>query len=76
MVTNKLRYSSPLYPQRCRVCNQFGQDCKVEGPDEDGPGIPDTDFVFYISAVETQRCKKGFTVAYAAHCQQEAQLDR
>ena len=34
------------------------------------------DFVFYISAMETERCQKGMTVAYAAHCQQEAALDR
>ena len=62
--------------QRCRVCDQFGKNCRSEGTDEDGEGIPDADFVFYISAVETQRCKKGFTVAYAAHCQQEQLLDR
>ena len=36
----------------------------------------DADFLFYISAMETQRCQKGMTVAYAAHCQQEAVLDR
>lgn len=32
--------------------------------------------MFYVSAVETERCHKGMTVAYAAHCQQEAALDR
>ena len=26
--------------------------------------------------METERCQKGMTVAYAAHCQQEAALDR
>ncbi len=41
-----------------------------------GEGILGADFVFYISAMETERCKKGMTVAYAAHCQQEAALDR
>lgn len=41
-----------------------------------GAGIEDADFVFYVSAMETERCHKGLTVAYAAHCQQEAALDR
>ena len=39
-------------------------------------GIESADFVFYISAMETERCQKGMTVAYAAHCQQESALDR
>ena len=39
-------------------------------------GIEAADFVFYISAMETERCQKGMTVAYAAHCQQESALDR
>lgn len=41
-----------------------------------GEGIKGADFVFYVSAMSTDRCKKGLTVAYAAHCQQEAALDR
>ena len=41
-----------------------------------GPGLTGADFVFYISALETDRCHRGMTVAYAAHCQQEAALDR
>jgi leishmanolysin-like peptidase len=68
----------------CRVCNAFGQNCKVQpaagangsGAAEPGPGIDNADFVFYISAMETERCQKGMTVAYAAHCQQESALDR
>ena len=60
----------------CRVCNAFGQNCGVVGPGEAGSGIIGADFVFYISAMETERCQKGMTVAYAAHCQQEAALDR
>lgn len=61
----------------CRVCNAFGQNCMVKGPDQPaGPGIENADFVFYISAMETERCQKGMTVAYAAHCQQESALDR
>ena len=48
---------------------------QVKGP-RGGKGIEGADFVFYISAMETERCQKGMTVAYAAHCQQEAALDR
>ena len=62
----------------CRVCNSYGQNCKEEQSvlNERGHGIENADFVFYISAMETVRCQKGMTVAYAAHCQQEAHLDR
>lgn len=57
------------------MCNSLGQNCR-EVTKEVGNGIPGADFVFYISALETDRCKRGYTVAYAAHCQQEAALDR
>ena len=60
----------------CRVCNAFGQNCGVVGESTPGTGIDNADFVFYISAMETERCQKGMTVAYAARCQQEAALDR
>lgn len=59
----------------CRTCNASGMDCKAEGP-ETSPGISDADFVFYVSALKTERCNKPLTVAYAAHCQQESALDR
>ncbi len=62
-------------PQACRVCNTLGDNCRVV-KQEMGDGIPNADFVFYISALETERCRRGYTVAYAAHCQQEAALDR
>ncbi|XP_049813368.1 leishmanolysin-like peptidase [Schistocerca nitens] len=65
--------------EACRTCNATGQDCKVTGNGTaavPGPGISGADFVFYVSAMETTRCHKGMTVAYAAHCQQEAALDR
>ncbi|CAG0880548.1 unnamed protein product [Darwinula stevensoni] len=59
----------------CRVCDGLGRNChQVEPPG--GKGIEGADFVFYVSAMETERCHKGMTVAYAAHCQQEAALDR
>ncbi|XP_068627236.1 leishmanolysin-like peptidase [Battus philenor] len=44
--------------------------------EEEAKGVEDTDFVLYVSAVETERCRRGLTVAYASHCQQESALDR
>ncbi|XP_050360062.1 leishmanolysin-like peptidase isoform X2 [Nymphalis io] len=44
--------------------------------DEEPIGVENTDFVLYVSAVETERCRRGLTVAYASHCQQESALDR
>ncbi|XP_065219578.1 leishmanolysin-like peptidase [Planococcus citri] len=59
----------------CKTCNASGMGCSVVGS-EMSPGIKDADFVFYVSALKTERCNKGLTVAYAAHCQQESALDR
>lgn len=41
-----------------------------------GPGVNNTDFILYVAALSTPRCRKARTIAYAAHCQQEAALDR
>lgn len=60
----------------CRVCNSTGQDCRIAEGSVPGEGIEDVDFVFYVSAMQTDRCNKSLTVAYAAHCQQESVLDR
>ncbi|XP_014614283.1 PREDICTED: leishmanolysin-like peptidase [Polistes canadensis] len=60
----------------CRICNATGHNCQVAEGSKAGPGIDGADFVFYVSAMQTERCHKGLTVAYAAHCQQEAALDR
>lgn len=60
----------------CRVCNSTGQDCREDPSTSAGIGISNADFVFYVSARQSERCHKGLTVAYAAHCQQEAALDR
>ncbi|XP_037950835.1 leishmanolysin-like peptidase isoform X2 [Teleopsis dalmanni] len=60
----------------CRVCNSTGQNCRIDETTDAGEGIENADFVFYVSARQTERCHKGLTVAYAAHCQQEAKLDR
>lgn len=47
-----------------------------EDEEEQFIGVENTDFVLYVSAVETDRCRRGLTVAYASHCQQESALDR
>lgn len=62
--------------QVCRICDSSGMNCGIEPGSQLGNGILDADFVFYVSAMQTERCYKGLTVAYAAHCQQEAALDR
>lgn len=59
----------------CRICDRAGRSCRT-GVGPLGPGIANADFVFYISAMQTDRCFKGQTVAYAAHCQQEASTER
>ena len=64
-----------LERQGCRVCDAQGKQCRLAG-DPPGEGITDADFVFYVSAMDTERCQKGMTVAYAAHCQQEVSIDR
>lgn len=60
----------------CRVCDSFGKDCRIIEGSEPGTGISNYDFIFYVSALQTERCNKSLTVAYAAHCQQETALDR
>ncbi|VDN02329.1 unnamed protein product [Thelazia callipaeda] len=61
---------------QCRYCtSSYFENCGNMGP-PDGIGVPDTDFLLYVSAVLSDRCKNVDTVAYAAHCQQEADLDR
>lgn len=61
---------------QCKHCYPQGiQHCIFSGP-ADGPGVPNSDFLLYVSAVSSQRCKNADTMAYAAHCQQESHLDR
>lgn len=61
--------------QRCRTCNAEGRNC-IEDSTEPGEGVQNADFIFYVSAMQTERCNLGSTVAYAAHCQQESSMDR
>ncbi|CAG4999932.1 unnamed protein product [Parnassius apollo] len=59
--------------------NALNDGTDITAPEEEyeePKGVEDTDFVLYVSAVETERCRRGLTVAYASHCQQESALDR
>ncbi|KAH7693184.1 Protein Y43F4A.1 a, partial [Aphelenchoides avenae] len=61
---------------KCRYCALPNPlTCTSSGP-PDGPGVSGADFLLYVSAVNSERCKNQDTIAYAAHCQQEAELDR
>ncbi|KAK6034454.1 hypothetical protein COOONC_28041 [Cooperia oncophora] len=56
----------------CSYC-LTSDDCYTSG--EKGEGVKDADFVLYVTAISTKRCDSVDTLAYAAHCQQEALLD-
>uniref|UniRef100_T1JG38 Leishmanolysin-like peptidase n=1 Tax=Strigamia maritima TaxID=126957 RepID=T1JG38_STRMM len=58
----------------CRTCNGVGNGCVERNVK--GKGVSGADFLFYVSAMQTDRCQKGSTIAYAAHCQLEAAFDR
>lgn len=51
-------------------------ECREDRKQLSGEGVIGSDFVLYVSAIQTDRCEKGATVAYASHCQQESQFDR
>ncbi|CAB3403181.1 unnamed protein product [Caenorhabditis bovis] len=57
----------------CLACTT-SDDCVSTG--DVGEGINEADFVLYVTAIETKRCDGPETLAYAAHCQQEADFDR
>ena len=51
------------------MCNAFGQNCGVEGSESPGAGISNADFVFYISAMETERFggRRGMVMKRMSH---------
>ena len=60
--------------QRCVECrNTDPLECALGTPSTDGPGIPNTDFIVYVSAMP---CVGTQTLASAAACQMESDLDR
>jgi len=65
----------------CKTCDADGRRCRENAPNRKARGIENADFVLYVSAMPTSQCSETIggeaeTVAYAAHCQQEAELDR
>ncbi|XP_047522811.1 leishmanolysin-like peptidase isoform X3 [Pieris napi] len=79
--TGHLCRELPRYPDEVTT-TEFSDNAldsaetETAAPQEESIGIENTDFVLYVSAVETERCRRGLTVAYASHCQQESALDR
>ncbi|XP_075466035.1 leishmanolysin-like peptidase isoform X2 [Ascaphus truei] len=61
--------------QQCMVCGDREWHCGPSGAPDSG-GVPDADFVLYVSAMTTERCSQENIVAYAAYCQLEAEMDR
>nr|XP_020635222.1 leishmanolysin-like peptidase isoform X2 [Pogona vitticeps] len=61
--------------QQCRVCSENGRYCGPTGQG-DQEGVRDADFILYVSALTTEKCGQDNIIAYAAHCQLEADMDR
>uniref|UniRef100_A0A0N4ZY23 Leishmanolysin-like peptidase n=1 Tax=Parastrongyloides trichosuri TaxID=131310 RepID=A0A0N4ZY23_PARTI len=61
---------------KCSYCSKSSTKSCNKYYGTDGVGINDGDFLLYVSVVSSVKCKNNDTIAYAAHCQQEAQFDR
>ncbi|XP_014674624.1 PREDICTED: leishmanolysin-like peptidase [Priapulus caudatus] len=65
--------------RECNTCTRGTNSCRtlVAAPGEPpARGVADADYILYVSAVHNHRCDIGTTVAFSAHCQLEAALDR
>jgi len=45
-------------------------------PPETNPGVDGADYVLYVATLHSDKCERQKTVAFAAHCQMEQELDR
>uniref|UniRef100_A0AC35TRY7 Leishmanolysin-like peptidase n=1 Tax=Rhabditophanes sp. KR3021 TaxID=114890 RepID=A0AC35TRY7_9BILA len=61
---------------KCYYCTAKSNNSCDNTSYEDGEGVEGADFILYVSAARTDKCKGVDTIAYAAHCAQEAELDR
>jgi len=59
----------------CSYCNSTSKRCLTNYSSE-GKGVANAQLLLYVSAKQTARCKKDQTIAYAAHCAQDAKTDR
>ncbi|MBZ3874836.1 Leishmanolysin-like peptidase [Sciurus carolinensis] len=60
--------------KQCRVCRGGKWPCGAVGM-LDQEGVQDADFVLYVGALATERCRHENIISYAAYCQQEAKMD-
>ena len=62
--------------QRCVECNIGSvSNCTTRPGSVDGPGVPDTDLIIYVSASDCSSFASS-VVAFAGACQLESELDR
>ncbi len=62
--------------QRCVECNNGNvSNCTTRPGSVDGPGVPDTDLIIYVSAFDCSLRFPG-ALAFASACQMESVLDR
>lgn len=59
----------------CSYCSSASRRCLIDYESE-GSGVPGAQLLLYVSAKQTARCRKDQTIAYAAHCAQDAKTDR
>ncbi|KAG9511252.1 Leishmanolysin-like peptidase, partial [Fragariocoptes setiger] len=57
----------------CSFCDALG--CRTD-PMSEGEGVGGSQFLLYVSADNTSRCRRDHTIAYAAHCAQDLRTDR
>ncbi|XP_064398674.1 leishmanolysin-like peptidase isoform X2 [Halichondria panicea] len=62
--------------KRCVECNNGSvSNCTTRPGSVDGPGVPDTDLIIYVSAFDCSSFGSS-VVAFASACQMESELDR
>ncbi|KFD56137.1 hypothetical protein M513_02915 [Trichuris suis] len=59
----------------CRLYYPIVDSC-VGVEFDDKVGISNTDFILYVSSLNSERCRHKENVAYAAHCQMEFEFNR
>ena len=61
----------------CRICDEHGNHCSTNINTHVSSGKSrDTDFILFVSSIQTDHCKESSIVAYASYCQQEHALNR